>query len=418
MTAVRNMQQHNSDRDIDLDYKLALQLQQEEPPAAANTSSDIEYARKLQEEENKVNTSQMDQTLAKQYQQAEMSNALTGDDYSNSIQTMLEAEEQRRVIHESDLELARKLQQEENTVLESVRPNTDIDVALAMKLQNEENTTPSVNYKDIELALKLQKEENESSRFQTERTAKDLEIAHKLQEEMRSNDIPLATGSSVTMGAATLPRADVTETDGPTNKPPEWQEQRSTTEVFLVPQRDAEWTKVEQKFKASLSNQIVSISRIQNTWLWDLYCFHRGKLHQKNNGAVNEMELFHGTRQNDPKLIYEGEQGFDMRYSNKGMWGMANYFAVYANYSNTYAFTTPDGCKEMFLAKVLIGESYKCAPDRNLRKPPQKPHGSAEVNRLFPTMDYDTVTGVTSGHQVFMTYDNCKAYPAYIIKYR
>ena len=66
---------------------------------------------------------------------------------------------------------------------------------------------------------------------------------------------------------------------------------------------------------------------------------------------------FHGTRGNDPKLIYEGENGFDMRYSNQGMWGQANYFAVNASYSDNYAYQTPDGYKEMFLVKVLTGDS-------------------------------------------------------------
>eukprot|EP00349_Pseudokeronopsis_sp_Brazil_P008676 CAMPEP_0202969580 /NCGR_PEP_ID=MMETSP1396-20130829/15370_1 /ASSEMBLY_ACC=CAM_ASM_000872 /TAXON_ID= /ORGANISM="Pseudokeronopsis sp., Strain Brazil" /LENGTH=44 /DNA_ID= /DNA_START= /DNA_END= /DNA_ORIENTATION= len=34
-----------------------------------------------------------------------------------------------------------------------------------------------------------------------------------------------------------------------------------------------------------------------------------------------ELNLFHGTSKTDPKLIYEGKEGFDMRFSNGGMWG-------------------------------------------------------------------------------------------------
>jgi len=37
--------------------------------------------------------------------------------------------------------------------------------------------------------------------------------------------------------------------------------------------------------------------------------------------------LWHGTRGTDPKMIYDGEVGFDMNFSNKGYWGIALYFA-------------------------------------------------------------------------------------------
>jgi len=31
--------------------------------------------------------------------------------------------------------------------------------------------------------------------------------------------------------------------------------------------------------------------------------------------------LYHGTRNNDPKNIYDGEEGFNMHFSSGGMWG-------------------------------------------------------------------------------------------------
>ena len=132
---------------------------------------------------------------------------------------------------------------------------------------------------------------------------------------------------------------------------------------------------------------------------------------------VNELELFHGTTSTDPKTIYENEDGFDMRYSAQGMWGQANYFAVDASYSHYFAHETPDGAREMFLVKVLTGDSYPSPPDNSLRKPPMKPPG-ASGGVSFPQVQYDTVTGFTDdGSQVYMIYDNDKAYPAYLIKY-
>ena len=208
------------------------------------------------------------------------------------------------------------------------------------------------------------------------------------------------------------------EVDDGEECPQEWDHQTATTQVFLVQQGNIEWTRVEQLFKKTMPNStVVQISRIQNRWLWDRYVFQRKRVGVKNGGSINELELFHGTRTNDPKVIYENEDGFDMRYSAQGMWGQANYFAVNASYSNGYAHTTPDGYKEMFLVKVLTGDSYDCPSNGSLRKPPMKSTGaSGEVS--FAQVQYDTVTGVTGGSRVYMTYDNDKAYPAYLIKYK
>ena len=199
--------------------------------------------------------------------------------------------------------------------------------------------------------------------------------------------------------------------------PPEWKPQSKTTELFTVAPGTPEWFHVVNKFKQTLPQaRITSVLRIQNTWLWDRYVQHRKRLRLKNSGVVNEIELFHGTSNNDPKLIYEGEDGFDMRYSAQGMWGVANYFAVNASYSHQYAhiINRTTGQKEMFLVKVLTGDSYKCAPIPTLRMPPPKPSsgGPGQLRTKF-----DTVTGTTKGSQVFMTYDNEKAYPAYLIQY-
>ena len=165
------------------------------------------------------------------------------------------------------------------------------------------------------------------------------------------------------------------------------------------------------------SGKVRTITRIQNKWIWPKYAFQKKRMHAKNNGRVNEMELFHGTRGNDPKFLYEGEDGFDMRYGRQGMWGVANYFAVNASYSNAYAFTSGAG-RQMFLVKVLTGDSHKCPPNSTLRMPPEKAtasQGGGDVQ--VAQMKYDTVTGHTSGSKVFMTYDNEKAYPAYLITY-
>ena len=208
--------------------------------------------------------------------------------------------------------------------------------------------------------------------------------------------------------------------------PDEWQPQTKTVKLYDVPQYSGEWMRVAGKFQATLSTRVSTIKkiqRIQNKWIWQKYVQHKKMMAEKNGkDGVNEKELFHGTRNNDPGLIYDSEEGFDMRYSDKGLWGQANYFAENASYSNNYAHATSAG-KQMFLVKVLTGETANIPQDRSLRMPPEKKQPGF-ISSLLSTnevqlgkMKYDSVCGVTGGSTVYMTYDNLKAYPAYLITY-
>jgi hypothetical protein len=68
----------------------------------------------------------------------------------------------------------------------------------------------------------------------------------------------------------------------------------------------------------------------------------------------------------------------------------------------------------MFLTRVLIGMAYDCASDRSIRKPPQR---VAAANGV-PSMDYDSVSGQTGGSKVFIIYENCRAYPEYLVTFK
>jgi hypothetical protein len=134
---------------------------------------------------------------------------------------------------------------------------------------------------------------------------------------------------------------------------------------------------------------------------------------RKNNGVVNEMELFHGTRAADPSLIYKEEEGFDMRFSAQGVWGTGCYFAVNASYSHGYSYCLSDGSRQRLLAKVSTGDSADIPPNGSLRMPPKK----SDANSIFEENRYDTVTGVTGGSRVYITYKNDQPYPFYQITY-
>ena len=203
-------------------------------------------------------------------------------------------------------------------------------------------------------------------------------------------------------------------------EPRAWQRQVKTVELFDVRPGMAEYNNVADRVKETLPRANISrIRRIQNRWLWEKHSQQERRLHVKNKGQVNEKMLFHGTRGNDPKLIYDSEEGFDMRYSEAGMWGLANYFAVNASYSHCYAHPASDGSKSMFLARVLTGDSYTSSPNNSLRMPPKKEQDSSSGGKVcLSEMSYDTVNGRTAGSTVYMTYDNHSAYPAYLIEYR
>ncbi|XP_062518906.1 uncharacterized protein LOC134194026 isoform X2 [Corticium candelabrum] len=133
--------------------------------------------------------------------------------------------------------------------------------------------------------------------------------------------------------------------------------------------------------------QLMKLERIQNPWLWKQYALHRTRMSEKGNQALNELDLFHGPRRVNPKLIYDSEEGFDMRFSSLGAWGIGCYFAVNASYS--------------------AGDSVLSPQNQDLRMPPVK-KGQTR---------YDTVTGISGDSQIFVTYKNDKAYPFYLITF-
>ena len=199
--------------------------------------------------------------------------------------------------------------------------------------------------------------------------------------------------------------------------PSSWEPQTDHFDIKELPRDGTEWKEVEDKVHKTLHCQtITSIKRIQNKWLWDRYSFAKQRMTGRNNGVTNELLLFHGTGETPPEKIYRSEQGFDFRFSTRGMWGTGTYFAVNASYSDNYCYRSPSHGKQMILASVLTGETYRCPPDGSLKKPPIKPRKCGA--RGFEDELYDSVSGHTGGSDVYIIYDHEKAYPSYLITYK
>lgn len=199
-------------------------------------------------------------------------------------------------------------------------------------------------------------------------------------------------------------------------------EEEEQVKLFLLDrqQQSEEYERVTSQFLLTLPDvEILRVERIQNKLIMRRY-FHRSQL-MKNFGTkdLREELLFHGTRETPPEAIYQGDEGFDMRFSAEGYWGRGNYFAVNSSYSHDYAFSH-NGLFKMFAANVLTGNSFFSECDPSLNTPPFLDSDDNATNSSGTTIRrrYDSVHGNTYGTRVYITYDNEHAYPTYLITYK
>jgi O-acetyl-ADP-ribose deacetylase (regulator of RNase III) len=198
------------------------------------------------------------------------------------------------------------------------------------------------------------------------------------------------------------------------NYPEEWETgQTANCVVYSVNPSSLEYIKIVNRLKATLpSCQVHKIERIQNKWLWKKYVNQREIIELKNNGNPNEMHLFHGTRNNPPENIYKDEVGFDMRYSAQGSWGRGCYFAYNASYSGGgYEYQLSSGKKQMFFARVAVGDAIQLGANSNITMPPVK----SSRGHIASTIRYDAVN--SKDRNIFIIYENSRAYPAYLITF-
>jgi hypothetical protein len=179
--------------------------------------------------------------------------------------------------------------------------------------------------------------------------------------------------------------------------------------IHLSPQ-SPEYKSVAAQFGQTMPiDNILCIDRIQNEELYKWYDFWKKRLEAA--GSTRVERLFHGTSSTDPSKICDSQYGFQMQFSNNGMWGRGTYFAVNASYSNDYAFKQGSGVRQMLLCDVLVGDSKRVMPnDRTLSLPPFKDGSTTER--------HDSVNGETRGSDVFIVYENGRAFPHYVITYK
>jgi len=100
-----------------------------------------------------------------------------------------------------------------------------------------------------------------------------------------------------------------------------------------------------------------------------------------------------------------------MQFAAQGLWGRGIYFADKASYSKNYSYTPYPKAKgdlEMFLTRLTVGKEINLKQDRTLTVPPVD---------VTSGLKYNTVTGNTAGSQVWIVYENGRAYPEYLVRY-
>ena len=194
-----------------------------------------------------------------------------------------------------------------------------------------------------------------------------------------------------------------------------WATQEQDFKITLLSPDSSDFSVIAEKFFKTMPNaKVVSIERIQNRELWRKYMDRAQQIREEPQNCRGKF-LFHGTSSTDPKEIYKGDSSFDLKFSEQGLWGRGNYFAVNASYSDSYAYSVHGtNMKKLLVAFVLTGLSYYCDQDRNLTMPPYR---SEQDDPSGIRRRYHSVNGVTGGTTVYITYDNNLAYPAYVITY-
>lgn len=138
------------------------------------------------------------------------------------------------------------------------------------------------------------------------------------------------------------------------------------------------------------------------------------------DASVNEALLFHGTSW-DIATKDIATRGFDFRLSKFGYYGSGVYFASNGCKSHQYA-KAQGHTRTVIISRVALGDMcWANRVHRELKRPPRTstPSGhrrcfDSVVARPGPMPGH--VHGVQA-HQEFVIFDNCQAYPEFIVEY-
>lgn len=88
--------------------------------------------------------------------------------------------------------------------------------------------------------------------------------------------------------------------------------------------------------------------------------------------------------------------------------GKGCYFAVRSGYAANDAYSTPNKNDERFTFRVRVVTGEHCQGKENIKTLPAKPGGGF----------YDSVVDSMTDPKMFVVFDDCAAYPEYLIKFK
>ncbi|XP_053383647.1 protein mono-ADP-ribosyltransferase PARP14-like isoform X2 [Mercenaria mercenaria] len=160
------------------------------------------------------------------------------------------------------------------------------------------------------------------------------------------------------------------------------------------------------------SKSIVSITRLENRFLWLQYQTKMRQLQKQNLKTQNERRLWHGTDINTvPKII---KNGYDRSFTSVFAYGRGAYFAAHSSYSDNDRFAVPDahGNKRMFLNRVLVG--VPCVGNSNMHVLPVRKDLTVDNIKVY----YDSAVDKLKQSEIFVIFHDTQAYPEYLIEYK
>ena len=182
--------------------------------------------------------------------------------------------------------------------------------------------------------------------------------------------------------------------------------------IKLSPGSD-EYKKVEDAFKATVSFHIVSIERIQNKAIYQVFNVKRKAMEEKygSNFPGKELMLFHGTSCDNVEKINAGGLNRSFAGKNATHFGRGVYFARNAKYSCQVTYSPPDpqGLRYVYYARVLVGEytngnaGFLVAPSKGTGNPNEK---------------YDSVVNDVNDARIFVMFQDYEYYTEYLITFK
>lgn len=195
------------------------------------------------------------------------------------------------------------------------------------------------------------------------------------------------------------------------NYPEEWNTENESSNVInenltlvTIDKDGDQYKKVSNKIYKCLKEnvKITKIQRVENHYLWQKYFLAKRKLKQEKN-ETTEKNLFHGTNSNSAQLICQN--GFDISFSNYGLYGRGVYFTECPSTAARYA-TSQKKVLYIIMTKVLTGFSFNAKKNMSWIKKPPKWGNQKHVYH----------DSIVDNNNIYVIYENEKAYPLYLIE--